>query len=214
LAGALALFWRRLVRWHSQMEISLNTVLESGDSSAKKVRQVTALQDETDWEVELSECVLPSEAACSGLTLASLNLRAKHGCVVVEVERQGMPIENPGPDLRLFPEDKLLLFGPEEKIQSARRYLSRTKSKNFKEDEFDETVLETIQVPGDSPHVGLSLVELKIFPRTGVQVLGIERGDRKILNPVGTETLEAGDKLLIMATPNEEKRFLKWLEKT
>lgn len=213
LLGALALFWRRLIRWHSQMEISLNTVLASGGSSANKVRQVTALQEETDWEVELAECVLPAEAACGGMTLAQLNLRAKHGCVVVEVERQGMPIESPGADLMLFPEDKLLLFGPEEKIRKARKYLSRTKSKNAKEDEFDETVLETIQVPEGSPHVGQLLAELKIFSKTGVQVLGIERGERKILNPAGTESLEAGDRLLIMATPNEENRFRKWLEK-
>jgi TrkA domain protein len=78
--------------------------------------------------------------------------------------------------------------------------------------DFEDMTMDTVPVPGDSPHAGRNLIDLRLPARVGVQVAGIRREKEEILNPPGKETIEGGDLLLVVGSPAnvaQLKLFLK-----
>ena len=59
--------------------------------------------------------------------------------------------------------------------------------------------------------MGSTLAELRLAPRTGVRVVGIQRGEQRIFNPQAGERLQAGDDLLVVGTMAKIRHFLQWL---
>ncbi|GAB4239913.1 MAG: cation:proton antiporter [Candidatus Methylacidiphilales bacterium] len=204
-----AIFWRRLISWHSHFMISLQSAM--GQGGQKRWKSGAVLGEGTDaWKVEIQGCTIPEMGMCRGKTLAELNLRARFGCTVVEIERQGTLVPNPRPEMTLFAGDRLLLFGTEEQIRGGRAFLMKESPEADQED-LSETALETVVVPADCPYVGKTLVELAIFQMTGVQIVGILRDGVKRLNPAGTETIQTEDELLILGDPEDLAGFKRWL---
>ncbi|MDR1303636.1 MAG: cation:proton antiporter [Verrucomicrobiales bacterium] len=203
-----ALFWRRLIQWHSQFQYSLNRALTGAAPSLSST--VTPRQSEF-WRVQLAECVLPDHAACRLRTIAALGLRPRFGCAIVEIERHGEIITNPPPDTLLFAGDKLLLFGADRQIKPALDFLQTEEEPAGRQASISESKLTTVDLPPDSPKLGRSLADLGIFAQTGVQVLGVERDGQAILNPAAGQQLKAGDKLLVLGTAEQGKKFRRWL---
>ncbi|MFQ3671951.1 MAG: TrkA C-terminal domain-containing protein, partial [Verrucomicrobiia bacterium] len=204
-----AVFWRRLVAWHSQLMISLQSAM--GQRGPRRWARGSALGEGSDaWKVEIQGCTIPELGACRGKTLAELNLRARFGCTVVEIERQGTLVPNPRPGMALFAGDKLLLFGTEDQIRAARAFLMK-ESPGAGPEDLSEAALETVTVSEQSPHVGKTLAELAIFQMTGVQVVGVLRGGVKRLNPAGSEVILAEDELLVLGEPSDLAGFRRWL---
>lgn len=213
IAGAmilfLLLFWRRLVRWHSHFLSSVNDALRAGD---RKKLSAGRSVDEEEWGVDLVEVVVPEGAFYAGQSLRDLALRSRYGCAVVEVERQGFEIANPHPDLALYPGDKLLLLGDEAAAVRTRAFLEQSGGgAGEAAPAFSESTLETVTVPDEGGRLGRSLAELRIFNETGVQVLGLRREGATALNPGADEVLRAGDRLLLLANPEELAAFRSWL---
>src|SRR5690606_37224755 len=147
----------------------------------------------------------------AGRTIRDIALRSRYGCSILEVERQGMVINNPRAEFLLFPEDRLLLFGTEAQLKAAREFLGREGTSLRDESDFDDSILDTLEVPADSPRTGKSLIELRLFNVTGVQLMGIERAGVRTLNPPASQTLEAGDLLLALGSHRELRDFRAWL---
>ncbi|MDR2462679.1 MAG: cation:proton antiporter [Verrucomicrobiales bacterium] len=208
VAGAfVALFWRKLILWYSHFQYSLNQALAGNSPSLSSI--VTPQHTEF-WRVQLAEVILPDQATCRLNTIAALGLRSKFGCTIVEIERHGELLTNPPPDTLLFPGDKLLLFGASNQIKPALDFL-QIEDEPAADGAISESKLETIGLPPDSPRLNHSLADLQIFAKTGVQVLGIERDNQATLNPAANHQLKAGDKLLILATAAQTKKFRRWL---
>lgn len=205
------LTWRQLIRLHGRFENSLASAVEEGAGSSRLTRAATDRRN-LHWGLEIADCELPDHAACAGKSIKDLAIRSKFGCSILEIDRQGFVIANPKPSMGLFPGDRVLLVGAEAQIEKAREFLSTEREFQSAESDFDETVLETIVMPSDSPAAGKSLASLGIFSRTGVQIVGIQKGDRRILNPAGSETLDPGNLLLVIATAAEIRTLERWLE--
>ncbi|MDZ4814758.1 MAG: cation:proton antiporter [Verrucomicrobiota bacterium] len=201
----IGIFWTKLIRWHSKLQISFNQALEENQmpGSFKNSLQM-------DWNVELSEFTVSEDAQAVGQTLVDLDLRNRFSCSIIEIERNGVVISNPNPEEMLFPEDKVLLFGDEEYLRKALEFLSRSKAHNHQW-KLSDTALETISLPDYSPLISRSLAQLGIQKKTGVQVLGIHREGKTILNPLNTEHLIAYDALLILCTPSQFDIFSQWV---
>lgn len=91
---ALVVLRRKLIYWHSEMEVELLSVIETSDS---KMASTTApwLRLHGEWNLHMIDCTLPDLADCRGRQIAELGLRARFGCSVVGVERQGYMIPLP-----------------------------------------------------------------------------------------------------------------------
>ncbi len=205
----LVLFSRKLVYWHSVLEVELKERLEQGD---KKTSGTAApwLAQHSEWELALTECALPDLADMRGRTLGELALRSKFGCTVAGVERQGVMVGNPGPHTALFPRDKVLLLGDPKQTAAGKAFLTavtgRTPASNF-----DDVRMETVEIPPGSKVGGRTLADLAPSRQTGVQVAGINRGGLRILNPGGDEKLLAHDDVLVFGSPDQLAAFKSWV---
>ncbi|MEW6305461.1 MAG: cation:proton antiporter [Verrucomicrobiota bacterium] len=212
IAGALAaVFWRRLVYWHSRVEIELRTQLQSALGPASPNDLAHALRERQDeWKLQAEEFVLPDFAACAGKRISELALRKRFGCSIASIDRQGFLIMNPAADIHLYPRDKLLLIGSAEQIDLGARELGVTKV-DREEHDLEELTLDIVLVPHDCPKAGQPLAGLDLIRQVGVQLAGIQRGGRRMLNPAGTDCIEAGDELLVLGTPKQIQDFREWL---
>lgn len=196
---------RRLVYWHSVLEVELQERLTAGE---QKFTGTTApwMTPHADWDLALVDCVLPDLADCRGRTLGELALRTRFGCTVAGVERQGVMVGNPTGDMILYPRDKVLLLGTDEQVAAGKEFLQKASGRPVTS-HFDEVRMESIEVPPGSGLHDRSLADLALGRAFGLQVAGINRAGRRILNPVGEERLYAGDSVLVLGSPDQIAAF-------
>jgi monovalent cation:H+ antiporter-2, CPA2 family len=204
-----AIFWRRLVYWHSRLEIELQTQLNAAFGTGGRGDLRLALREQTaDWKLQADEIVLPDFTNAAGRTIGELELRKRHGCSVVSIDRQGYVMANPGADEALYPRDKLLVVGTQEQIAAVEKELNASKTAA----EFQglsELSIEVIAVPSDSIRGG-TLVELDPIRNFSVQIAGIQRHGTRLLTPSGGDQVEPGDELLVLGTPACIQKLRDW----
>lgn len=207
---ALVVLRRKLIYWHSEMEVEILSVIETED---KKMTSTTApwLQPHTEWNLHMIDCTLPDLADCQGKQIAELGLRARFGCSVVGIERQGYMIPLPTPDAVLYPRDKVLLMGTTEQVNAGKKYLSAVSGAHGSDSVFEEVRMEAVTVPLWSRAADRTLGELSPAQNHGVQVAGVHRGGLRILNPSAQEVLRGGDEILVLGTPVQIGDFKAWL---
>lgn len=211
---ALFLLRRRMIYWHSELEVGLQEVLAETGPARLSATSVPWLGRHEEWKLSVSECIIPDLAACAGCSLAQINLRARFGCTVVGIERQGCMITLPGPESALYPRDKVLFLGMPEQVAEAKAFLGGVCTGPDNASDFDVAGLETVMVPPGSRAAGATLVELAPAARHGVQIAGLRRGLARILSPGADERVEAGDELLALGTPVKLRDFKAWVRET
>jgi CPA2 family monovalent cation:H+ antiporter-2 len=209
-AVALFVLRRKLIFWHSEMEVELMSVIETGD---QKMTSTTApwLQPHGEWNLHMIDCTLPDLADCQGKQIAELDLRARFGCSVVGIERQGFMIPLPPPEAVLYPRDKVLLMGTTDQVRAGRKFLSSVSLGTVSDSVFEEVRMEAVMVPLWSRAAGKTLGELSPARNHNVQIAGVRRGGMRILNPSAQETLRAGDEILVLGPPVNIESFTAWL---
>lgn len=207
---ALFVLRRKLIYWHSEMEVEILSVIETGDT---QMTATTApwLQPHGEWNLHMIDCTLPDLADCQGKQIADLDLRSRFGCSIVGIERQGFMIPLPPPPTVLYPRDKVLLLGTIEQVRAGQRFLGAVTGTRGADSVFEEISMEAMAIPSWSRAVGRTLGQLGPAHDFGVQVAGIHRGGLRILNPNAQEELRAGDEVLVLGTPADNADFKAWL---
>jgi monovalent cation:H+ antiporter-2, CPA2 family len=195
----------RLIYWHSMLEVELQERLTQTD---QKFTGTTApwMAPHSDWSLALTDCVLPDLADCRGRTLGELALRTKFGCTVAGVERQGVMVGNPVGNMVLYPRDKVLLLGSPEQVAATKEFLQRASGAPVASN-FDEVRMESVDLPPDSDLHDRTLADIALGRAFGLQVAGINRAGRRILNPLGEEKLYGGDSVLVLGSPDQIAAF-------
>jgi CPA2 family monovalent cation:H+ antiporter-2 len=203
--AALYFLRGRLVYWHSVLEVELEEILTQGD---QKFTGTTApwMAPHSDWDLVLMDCLLPDLVDCRGRTLGELALRSKFGCTVAGVERQGVMVGNPTADMILYPRDKVLLLGTTEQVAAGKDFLQEVSGAPITS-HFDEVRMESIELPPGCGLHGRTLADIALGKAFGLQVAGVNRAGRKILNPHGEEKLYTGDNVLVLGSPDQIAAF-------
>jgi len=204
-------FRRRLVYWHSVLEVELDEMLNPADA---KFTGTTApwMAPHADWNLALADCLLPDLADARGRTLAELALRSRFGCTVAGVERQGVMVGNPTGDMILYPRDKVLLLGTPEQVAAGKEFLQQASGTPVVSN-FDEVRMESVEIPPGSGLHGRTLAELALSKEYGLQVAGINHAGLRILNPGGEEKVYTGDNVLLLGSPDQIANFIGTLRK-
>jgi CPA2 family monovalent cation:H+ antiporter-2 len=211
-AGIVAVFSRRLIYWHSEWQNTMREVLADRrpDRGEARANARAALGEGLGaWNLTLADSPVPDAATYAGRTLAELGIPARFGCTVVEVDRNGHAVAGLGPETAVFPGDRLLLLGEPAQVAVAREFLNQEMPPAQNPEAFENAILDHCRVAG--PRIGQTLAELQVARRTAVRIVGIQRGDRRIINPTGSERLEEGDALLLLGTLAQIRRFRQWL---
>jgi CPA2 family monovalent cation:H+ antiporter-2 len=210
-AALLLLLWMSAIlpfsgvaRWLPAVALVVE-ILTQGD---QKFTGTTApwMAAHSDWNLTLTDCVLPDLADCRGRTLGELALRTQFGCTVAGVERQGVMVGNPRGDIILYPRDKVLLLGTPEQVAAGKEFLQRA-SGAVVASNFDEVRMESIELPPGSGLHDRTLADIALGRAFGLQVAGINRAGRRFLNPGGDEKLYTGDQLLVLGSPDQIQAF-------
>jgi CPA2 family monovalent cation:H+ antiporter-2 len=202
VAVVIAFFRRKLIYWHSVLEVELQERLAQPAGGSAPAWLIP----HAEWKMTLAECILPDLADARGRTLGELELRAKTGCTVAGVERQGVLVENPPANFALFPRDRVLLLGEHAQTAAAKALLTRV-SGTVPSSGIEDVRMEVVAVPAGSSLAGQTLGELALGRRVGVQVAGLNRGGRRVLNPGGEQKICAGDELLVMGSADQIAAF-------
>jgi CPA2 family monovalent cation:H+ antiporter-2 len=205
-----AVFWRRLIRWHSRFELDLRSQLEESPLNGTQSRMHLP-QPSGSWNLNLTEVELQDKSIAARMPISRLPLRERFSVTVVSIERQGVVIPNPGADVILYPQDKLLLLGTDENLRAAEQWLSAEQRKVEDEIELTDLGLKPLVVPPTSRHVGKSLGQLAVNSLFGVQVVGIRRGGTQVLSPGHQESFQGGDHLLVLGTTEQVNEMAHWL---
>jgi CPA2 family monovalent cation:H+ antiporter-2 len=206
----LLVFGRKLRRLHQQLDVQLAEAILSSEERREKSRE-DWLKEHQEWDLTLSDIRVPDSETWFGKTLGDLGLRSQFGCSVVGVERQGFPVPSPGPDTELYPNDELLVLGKPDQIQKVRAFFNSGQAKTEQADLLEEIRLESTQVSERSRLNNAALAELEIPRNTGVQIVGLSRGDHRMLFPGPFQVLEAGDWLLVVGTRDQIQKFREWM---
>lgn len=206
IVGVVMYFFRsKLVYWHSVLEVELQERMAAPAGGTLPAW----LTPHADWELALTECLVPDLADVRGRTIGELDLRARFGCAVAGVERQGVLVENPVADFALYPRDRVLLLGQPAQTRIGREFLQRVTGAEGASG-FDDVRMEVVEIPAGGAVAGRTLAELAPTRTVGVQLVGINRGGGRILNPRGEEELRADDEVLVLGTPDQIAAFRAW----
>ncbi len=142
------------------------------------------------WDAALVELVLSADSNFIGKSLLQISFREKYGVMIAMIERGHKVIMAPGRDEVLMPQDKLFLIGNEEQIASVRPDIERI-------DEFANPVdrygLRSFLIASQSNLVEKSIRDCGLREMIHGLVVGIERGQKRILNPDSQMIFMPGD---------------------
>ncbi|QGA84324.1 cation:proton antiporter regulatory subunit [Halomicrobium sp. LC1Hm] len=113
--------------------------------------------------------------------------------------------------------DSERLFSLSDK--QARQFGSILEGAHFQPVDLDEvevplgdSLIEWYDIDESAPIVGETLAESNLREEIGVSVVAIQRGEATIANPEATETVRAGDTLVVLGTREEQHEFEKLLD--
>ncbi len=156
------------------------------------------LQSLAPWQNQLTRLKLHPDSEFAGKTLIQAALRNRHGINVVAIQRGSKHWVAPKPEQQLFPWDEILVLGPEEKIEAIRILIEGPELNPASDIPLDKYELRSVKVPPGSFCSGKTLREIDLRGRMGALVTGIERDQKRILNPDSDFVLLSGDTLWIV----------------
>lgn len=205
--------WRRLIRWHSRLENELRAQLADSPFGWSPAHP-GGLPGPRPWWSQAVDVLIRPDARAAGRTIRQLRLRERFGCTLMAIERQGIRLPNPDPDTRLFPNDQLLLVGREDALRQAEPWLNAPddgESSECPAPGLEAIGLLPLSVPLVSRHAGTPLSDLELGSRWGVQIVEIQRDGETLVSPGRYETLQPGDRLLVLGTADQVSDLAGWL---
>ncbi|MFA6316530.1 MAG: cation:proton antiporter [Elusimicrobiota bacterium] len=119
------LLWRGMNQFYARLQLLLRESLAKADAEPEAAAQalahfVAALAPE---KVHLRAFPLATGSWAVGRTIGGIDLRARTGSSVLQINRAGLPVPSPGPETALAAGDEVLLIGEAAQIERARAIL-------------------------------------------------------------------------------------------
>lgn len=163
--------------------------------NAKEIAEIESLAQTPQlapWNATLAQIYLTSDSPIAGQTLEECNFRTTTGTTVAMIDRGRRRIFAPTRSERLLPNDELFLIGTEEQLVAAQKLLQPDDlGPTMPHDEWYN--LDSFMIDKNSPFALKSIREIGLGEQFGGLIVGIERGEQRILNPYSTAILEPGD---------------------
>lgn len=166
----------------------------------KEIQEAKAsLRELAPWDAHVARFTFPAGSLCTALTLEEMQIREKLGVNIAMIKRgEHHTIPAPSRYERLYPGDKLFVIGTDEQLEQFRQYIEPPNGKLPEMQDTNEVVLKKLPVEAGSVWEGQTIRESGIREKTKGLVVGIERGNNRILNPESATVFEAGDKIWVV----------------
>lgn len=161
------------------------------------------------WDAHIVEMEVFPEVDYAGKSLKELGWRENLGINIVYIKRGEKLIHIPGPNNRLFPADNVGIIATDEQLQKFKPIFNSKKHLKSAEIDIEDIVLKKIVV---DEHTKLKDVRIKdsgIHEKTNGIIIGIERGQKRILNPKSDEVFQWRDIVWIVGERKKIQKLAK-----
>ncbi len=161
-------------------------------------------------DLHLSDFDIPADSLWAGCTLKELNLGNKYGVHVASVIRGLHRINIPGAEVRLFPGDTIQVIGTDEQLSVFGKEVQKV-SAAAEENEIEkrEMHIKQIVVGEHSVFLGKTIQTSNIREAYHCLVVGVEKGNDRLLTPEPQMAFEIGDVIWVVG---EQKNVYKLME--
>ena len=210
-------FLARVMRLSNQIEsLFLETFSDGARSMEGKRGEIMRRKIEArhPWPIRLMEAVVSEGSHGAGKRIRELNMRSEGGAMVLAICRGGHTFFDPGPEVPLFPGDRVMLLGDEQQAREAAELISGIEHGFTGVDRVGSIRICQVHIEESSPLHGETLAGGNLRRRFGVSIIGIERNEERIISPAASEILQSGDLLLLAGSADATERFAKELDCT
>ena len=150
------------------------------------------------WDAHLATLTVSPDVSGLGKTLEELGWREKYGINIANIERGHRHIEIPSRFERIFPHDRLSVIGTDQQLQLFREEVETDQELADTPTDSADIALVSIIVDEHNHLRGQTIRDSGIREKTNGLVVGIERGDQRMLNPASSTIFEWDDVVWIV----------------
>lgn len=198
IIGLLVVFSRRIQNFYTRIEDRFMSNLNAREIEAASKMTHTLVP----WDAHLTSFEVSPNAVVVGKSMIELQIREKYGVNVAVIEREGRNIMAPTRNERIFPGDKIYVFGTDEQIEAFSEFVNEEfiPSSNG-ETTREEISLQKLVVSPASRLLGKTVRESGVREKTKGLIVGIEKNGERMLNPDSELVIGEGDILWIVGSP-------------
>ena len=191
----LVVFYRQLeffYRWFEKNFMLTFEVAQKSHSPTDLMKQLAP------WDAHLVRIKVHPNAEVVDMKISDAQLRTRLGINVVVIQRGLRTIVAPRPDEVVLPGDELLVLATDEQLEASRSQLEKPSSIMIKTKPISSYCMRQARVTEHSPFLGFSIRSTGVREKYGAMVVGLQRGDQRIISPESDLTLEEGDLLWLV----------------
>ncbi|WP_161889781.1 cation:proton antiporter [Pontibacter russatus] len=198
IIALLAFFSKRIQGFYSTIESRFLSNL-----NAREIEEFKRMHhDIAPWNAHLTSLDIKPRSVVVGETLEHLQIREKFGVNIAVIERGGYTVMPPTKDERVYPGDRIYIFGTDEQIETFRKYIEEKAMLAANEGaEREDVRLQKLVVTHNSQLLHKTIRESGIREKTKGLIVGIERDGKRIMNPDSFLSFAEGDILWVVGTP-------------
>lgn len=195
----LVAFRNRIQKFYSKIELRFLSNLNQREAELNLVTSI-----ETPWDSHMALIELHAGLPFIGMPLMESKLRETFGINIAVIRRDGMIINVPNRDERLYPNDVLSVIGTDEQLRKFEEYIVSSLQKTVEPTFQTEISLHHFTIGQLSDFIGKSIRETAIREVTHGLVVGVERNGERLLNPESDLVFELYDTVWLVGN---EKRI-------
>lgn len=178
-------------QWLERQLIS-NITMNKGIISHPKYNELAP------WETHLVEIQVGDQSLLVGQKLQDSRVRENFGVNIVAIAHGANIIPAPRGEDKISAHDKLIILGNDEQIDTFKKYAEPHTNKRELINILEEFALKAYYLHPEHPLIGKSIRSSQLRETIGGIVVGLERDNQRVLNPVPDTILQANDLLLIV----------------
>ncbi|MBD1398877.1 cation:proton antiporter [Pontibacter sp. JH31] len=198
IIGLLVLFSQKIQNFYTRIEDRFMSNLNAREIEAASKMTHTLVP----WDAHLISFEVSPNAVVVGKSMIELEIRERYGVNVAVIEREGRTIMAPTRNERIFPGDKIYVFGTDEQVDAFRAFINEEliPAQNG-EATREEVSLQKLVVSSASGLLGRTVRQSGVREKTKGLIVGIEKQGERVLNPDSELVIEEGDILWIVGSP-------------
>ncbi len=205
---------RMEARFHKQLEVRERQAIFMGTKKpAYADRLITR-------DIHIESFEIPVCSTWAGKTFMQLNIGRRFGAHVMSILRGHLRIYIPGGNEQVFPGDKVFIVGTDAQLHQVEAEINQlptpSEDGTYKPSHIDfktsldhHMSLRQITLAPSNPLVGCTVAESQLRETYHVLLVGIDRGDEKLVAPNADEVLLAGDLLWVVGEEKDLKRLVR-----
>ncbi len=172
---------------------------------APHTRQAKRYDELAPWDTHLVEIDVGRHSPLLEKNLHDQHIRQRFGINIVAIYRDCHAILSPRGGQKIEPFDKLIVLGNDAQIEEFKNQLIIEAPPEQYVDLLENFALRLVAIEAGDPMIGKSIRDSGIRERTNGLVTGLERHNRRVLNPDSTVVLEVGDVLFVVGEVDKIK---------